>query len=97
MGYNTANSDRDYGDGWGLVAPAAFKAVARRAERLGCVRFARISATSSLGYLSQTPQNKTALAHCFLGLCFLLGQKELYEHVHAGMLDFFQETIRFVQ
>ncbi len=28
-----------------LVDPAAFKAVARRAERLGCVRFARISAT----------------------------------------------------
>ena len=33
------------GDGWVLVGPAAFKAVVRRAERLGCVRFARISAT----------------------------------------------------
>ena len=32
------------GDGWVLVGPAAFKAVVRRAERLGCVRFARISA-----------------------------------------------------
>ena len=33
------------GDGWVLVGPAAFKAVVRRAERLGCVRFARVSAT----------------------------------------------------
>ena len=32
------------GDGWVLVGPTAFKAVVRRAERLGCVRFARISA-----------------------------------------------------
>lgn len=32
------------GDGWVLVGPAAFKAVVRRAERLGCVRFARVSA-----------------------------------------------------
>ena len=39
-------SDRQYfnGDGWVLVGPAAFKAVVRRAERLGCVRFACISA-----------------------------------------------------
>ena len=29
------------------MVPAAFKAVVRRAERLGCVRFARISATFS--------------------------------------------------
>ena len=28
------------------MVPAAFKAVVRRAERLGCVRFARISARS---------------------------------------------------
>ena len=27
-----------------LVGPAAFKAVVRRAERLGCVRFAHVSA-----------------------------------------------------
>ena len=36
------------GDGWVLVGPAAFKAVVRRAERLGCVRFARISANISM-------------------------------------------------
>ncbi len=32
------------GDEWVLVGPAAFKAVVRRAERLGCVRFAHVSA-----------------------------------------------------
>lgn len=36
-----------YGDGWVLVGPAAFKAVVRRAERLGCVRFAHVSAKSN--------------------------------------------------
>ena len=36
------------GDGWVLVGSAAFKAVVRRAERLGCVRFARISANISM-------------------------------------------------
>lgn len=36
------------GDGWVLVGPAAFKAVVRRAERLGCVRFACISATETI-------------------------------------------------
>ena len=40
---------RLFGDGWGLVVPAAFKAVVRRAERLGCVRFARISAKKCKG------------------------------------------------
>ena len=39
-------SHRERGDGWVLVGPTAFKAAVRRAERLGCVRFARISATS---------------------------------------------------
>ena len=36
------------GDGWVLVGPAAFKAVVRRAERLGCVRFAYVSAIYNL-------------------------------------------------
>ena len=36
------------GDGWVLVGPTAFKAVVRRAERLGCVRFACISATETI-------------------------------------------------
>lgn len=32
------------GDGWVLVGPAVLKTVARRAERLGCVRFTYVSA-----------------------------------------------------
>lgn len=36
----------DRGDGWVLVDSTAFKAAVRRAERLGCVRFAHISAIS---------------------------------------------------
>ena len=35
------------GDGWVLVGPTAFKAAVRRAERLGCVRFAHISARNA--------------------------------------------------
>ena len=41
------NGTMSNGDGWALVGPAAFKAVVGRAERLGCVRFARISAMKS--------------------------------------------------
>ena len=43
------------GDGWVLVGPAAFKAVVRRAERLGCVRFARVSAIYDAKGASQAP------------------------------------------
>lgn len=59
------------GDGWGLVAPAAFKAVVRRAERLGCVRFARISATAVFNPSPHAPLDKRMpAAEPSVELCF---------------------------
>ena len=65
------------GDGWVLVGPAAFKAVVRRAERLGCVRFTRISASFTAPFLRTAlfvgwPQKPTVYKKTREGTPFLV-------------------------